>query len=226
MHILVVEDEPQMAAFIRQYLEEEGHHVAVASTGGSAVELAAAARFDLIVLDIMLPGIDGFEVARRLRRDRNQTPMLMLTARDADEDVIRGLDLGADDYLTKPFSFDVFLARVRAVARRGPIPAAVCLHIADLEIDTATREVRRGGRVLNLTPKEYGLLEFMARSSPRVLSRNTLIEAVWGFDGDVSTNNLEAFIHHLRAKLEHSGETRLIRTVRGVGYALHAEETP
>jgi DNA-binding response OmpR family regulator len=102
----------------------------------------------------------------------------------------------------------------------------VCLHIADLEIDTATREVRRGGRVLNLTPKEYGLLEFMARSSPRVLSRNTLIEAVWGFDGDVSTNNLEAFIHHLRAKLEHSGETRLIRTVRGVGYALHAEETP
>jgi len=224
MHILVVEDEPQMAAFVRQYLQEEGHHVVVASNGGSALDLAAAARFDLIVLDIMLPGIDGFEVARRLRRDRNQTPLLILTARDADDDVIRGLDLGADDYLTKPFSFEVFLARVRAVSRRGPIPSAVRLQIADLEIDTATRDVRRGRRVLSLTPKEYGLLEFMARSSPRVLSRNTLIEAVWGFDGDISANNLEAFIHHLRAKLEYPGESRLIRTTRGFGYSLRDED--
>lgn len=224
MHILVVEDEPQMAAFIRQYLEEESHHVVMAVNGTTALDFASSTPFDLIVLDIMLPEINGYEVARRLRRNNNHTPILMLTAKDADEDIVRGLDQGADDYLTKPFSFEVFLARVRAVARRGPIPTSVRIQVGDLEIDSATREVRRGGRLLTLTPKEYGLLEFMARSSPRVLSRNTLIEAIWGFHGDVSANNLEAFVHHLRVKLELPGEGRLIRTSRGIGYSLRPEE--
>jgi DNA-binding response OmpR family regulator len=148
----------------------------------------------------------------------------MLTARDTDADLIQGLDLGADDYLTKPFSFDVFLARVRAVSRRGPIPSPVLIQVADLAIDTATREVRRGKRVLSLTPKEYSLLELLSRSSPRVLSRTRILETVWGFEAETSANNLEAFVHHLRSKIELPGEARLIRTVRGVGYSLRAED--
>jgi DNA-binding response OmpR family regulator len=224
MQVLIVEDEQRMAAVIRQCLEEEGHQALVAVTGEDGLALARVTSLDLIVLDVMLPGLDGFAVARTLRRERNQTPILMLTARDTDSDEIHGLNVGADDYLTKPFSLDVFLARVRAVARRGPIPAAVIIRVADLEIDTATRQVRRGGRFLSLTPKEYSLLELMARSSPRVLSRNKLIDAVWGFDAATSVNNLEAFIYHLRSKLELPGETRLIRTARGIGYSLSSED--
>ncbi len=226
MQVLIVEDERRMAKLLQQCLQEEGYRALAVHTGEEGLSFARATDFDLIILDIMLPGIDGFEVARRLRREGKQTPILILTARDADVDQIQGLDLGADDYLTKPFSLDVLLARVRAVSRRGPIPKPVIVQVADLEIDTATREVQRGGRKLNLTPKEYSLLEMMARSAPRVLSRDHLIEAVWGFDAETSANNLEAFIHHLRAKVELPGEPRLIRTARGVGYSLRTEEAP
>lgn len=220
MHILVVEDEPRMAALLRQGLDEEGHHSVVASDGNEGFALASSTLFDVIVLDVMLPGMDGFEITRRLRSGKNETPILVLTARDAPNDVIHGLDLGADDYLTKPFAFDVFLARVRAVSRRGPIATPVCYRIGDLALNTATREVQRARRLIRLTAKEFSLLELLARRSPRVLTRDNILEGVWGFDGDVSTNNLEVFIHLLRSKLEHPGESRLLHTVRGVGYCL------
>ena len=148
---------------------------------------------------------------------------MILTARDADEDIVRGLNAGADDYLTKPFSFDVFLARVRAVSRRGPITEPISYEIGDLVIRTATRDVRRSGRMIRLTAREYSLLELLAKRSPRILTREAILQKVWGFDGDVSLNNLEAYIHLLRAKLEQGNESRLIHTVRGVGYCLRAE---
>lgn len=223
MHVLVVEDEPRMAQVLRQGLTEEGHDAIVATDGSEGFALARSTPFDLIVLDIMLPEINGFEIAHRLRTERNQTPILMLTARDADEDIVRGLNAGADDYLTKPFSFDVFLARVRAVSRRGPIAEPISYQIGDLVIHTATREVRRAHRAIRLTAREYSLLELLARRSPRILTRETILEKVWGFEGDVSLNNLEAYIHLLRTKLEQGSEGRLIHTVRGVGYCLRAE---
>ena len=223
MHVLVVEDEPRMAAVLKQGLNEEGHEAVVASKGREAFALARSEPFDLIVLDVMLPELDGFQITERLRTEKNQTPILMLTARDADEDIVRGLNAGADDYLTKPFSFDVFLARARAVSRRGPISEPVIYEVGDLIIHTATREVRRSGRIIRLTAREYSLLELLAKRSPRILTREAILERIWGFDGDVSVNNLEAYIHLLRSKLEQHGEDKLIHTVRGVGYCLRAE---
>ena len=223
MQVLVVEDEPRMAAVLRQGLTEEGHDAIVATRGSEGFALARSTRFDLIVLDVMLPEIDGFEITQRLRTERNQTPILMLTARDADEDVVRGLNAGADDYLTKPFSFDVFLARVRAVSRRGPIAEPICYEIDDLIINTATREVKRARRTIRLTAREYSLLELLAKRSPRILTRETILQKVWGFEGDVSLNNLEAYIHLLRAKVDQPGEPKLIYTIRGVGYCLRTE---
>jgi DNA-binding response OmpR family regulator len=224
MQILVIEDEPGMAAVLAQGLEEESYDVLTAEDGLKGLELARSAVFDLIVLDLMLPKLDGFQVARQLRQEGNQTPILVLTARDDVTDMVRVLDLGADDYLTKPFSFEEFLARVRAVSRRGPIPTQVILRVSDLAINTATREVTRSIRKVDLTAKEYKLLELLARQSPRVLSRDTILDAVWGFGAEVSPNNLEAFVRLLRSKIELAGEAKLIRTVRGVGYCLRAEE--
>jgi DNA-binding response OmpR family regulator len=223
MHVLVVEDEPRMAGLLRQGLTEEGHDAVVATGGREGFALARSSPFDLIVLDVMLPGLDGFEITQRLRTERNQTPILMLTARDADEDIVRGLNAGADDYLTKPFSFDVFLARARAVSRRGPIAEPISYEIDDLIIHTATREVRRRERLIRLTAREYTLLELLAKRSPRILTRDAILQQVWGFDGEVSCNNLEAYIHLLRSKLEHGSESKLIHTIRGVGYCLRAE---
>lgn len=220
MRILVVEDEPRMASLLKQGLEEEGHTVALAENGPLALGMARSTEFDVIVLDVMLPGIDGFGVARRLRNDGDQTPILMLTARDGVSDIIQGLNIGADDYLTKPFSFDVLLARVRAVGRRGPVAQPVTLRCADLQVDTGTREVRRAGRSLVLTRTEYQILELLLRASGRVIPRETIIEAVWGFDRDVEANTLDAFVRLLRSKVDQGFDRKLIQTVRGVGYYL------
>jgi two-component system, OmpR family, response regulator len=166
--------------------------------------------------------MDGTAVARKLRDGRNQTPILMLTARDSTADVVRGLDCGADDYLTKPFSIDVLLARLRAVSRRGAIPRSVCLRVADLSLDTASRKVTRAGETLNLTPREYTLLELLMRNPGRAISRDTILESVWGFGSEVNENTLEVFVRQLRLKADHR-EPKLIHTVRGFGYMLKAD---
>jgi DNA-binding response OmpR family regulator len=223
MRILVVEDERRMAELLRQGLTEEGHRVTVASDGLEALSLAQGGGFDLILLDVMLPGIDGLTVVQRLRAMRNAIPILMLTARDSPKDVIEGLDLGADDYLTKPFSFDVLLARVRAVARRGPIPRPVMLQAGDIVMNQSTHEVRRGDVPLDLTRTEYSIHEVLLRNAGRVVTRDSLIESVWGGESEIESNTLDVFVRLLRTKLDTPG---LIRTVRGVGYMLrqHAEE--
>jgi DNA-binding response OmpR family regulator len=223
MQVLVVEDERRMAELLRQGLEEEGHSVVLAGDGKEGLAMAEAHPFDVIVLDVMLPEMDGFSMARKLRASKNQTPILMLTARDATEDMIAGLNLGADDYLVKPFAFDVLLARLRAVSRRGPIPQPVPLQVQDLTLNPASREVARGGRRVSLTRTEYGLLELLMRRGGRVVTRENLIEAVWGFDSEVRSNTLDAFIRLLRDKVDVEGETKLIHTVRGVGYCLRGE---
>jgi DNA-binding response OmpR family regulator len=223
MQVLVVEDERRMAELLRRGLEEEGHKVVLAPDGREGLAMAESYPFDVIVLDVMLPGIDGFTVAKKLRGAHNQTPILMLTARDATPDVIEGLNLGADDYLVKPFSFDVLLARLRAVSRRGPIPQPVTLQVLDLSLNPASREVIRGARLVPLTRTEYCLLELLMRRAGRVVRRESLIEAVWGFDSEVRNNTLDAFIRLLRDKVDAAGESKLIHTVRGVGYCLRAE---
>jgi len=220
MQVLVVEDELRMANLLAQGLAEEGHQVTVAHDGAEGLSLAGSHPFDLIVLDLILPRVGGIEVARRLRAERNQTPILVLTARDSNRDVVEGLDGGADDYLTKPFSFDVFLARVRAVSRRGGVRRPVCYQIGELSLNTSTREVRLGERLIELTAREYSLLELLTKRSPRVLSRDTILEAVWGFGSDVSENSLEVFIYRLRSKLDDGGDTCLIHTIRGFGYCV------
>ena len=224
MQVLLVEDERRMADLLCQGLEEDGHRVALAGSGHEALSLAQAHTFDVIVLDVMLPGIDGFSVARRLRDQRNQTPILMLTARDAMQDIVQGLNVGADDYLVKPFSFEVLLARLRAVSRRGQIPQPVCLQAGDLSLNPATREVRRGARRISLTRTEYGLLETLMRRAGSVVARDTLIDNVWGVGSDIENNTLDAFMRLLRGKVDVADESKLIHTARGVGYCLRAEE--
>jgi DNA-binding response OmpR family regulator len=223
MQVLVVEDERRMAELLRQGLEEEGHSVFLAGDGKEGLAIAESHSFDAIVLDVMLPGMDGFSIARKLRAALNQTPILMLTARDATEDVVAGLNLGADDYLVKPFSFDVLLARLRAVSRRGPIAQPVELKVQDLTLNPASREVTRGARRVALTRTEYTLLELLMRRAGRVVTRENLIEAVWGFDSEVRSNTLDAFIRLVRDKVDIAGERKLIHTVRGVGYCVRGE---
>jgi DNA-binding response OmpR family regulator len=208
-----------MAALLKRGLTEEGHQVFLAHEGVEGYEMARASEFDVIVLDVMLPGIDGFTIARRLREAHNQTPVLMLTAKDTPASIIAGLDAGADDYLTKPFSFDIFLARIRAVSRRGAIPRPVCLEVADLKLDPSTRRVTRAEQPISLTPREFSLLELLMRNHGRVITRDSILESVWGFDSDVAGNTIEAFVRLLRLKVETS-EPKLIHTVRGVGYVM------
>jgi DNA-binding response OmpR family regulator len=222
MRILVVEDERRMAALLKRGLTEEGHQVFLAHEGLEGYEMARSAEFDVIVLDVMLPGMDGLAIARRLREAQNQTPVLMLTARDTAASVIAGLDAGADDYLTKPFSFDIFLARIRAVSRRGAIPRTVCLQVSDLKLDPSTRRVSRGEQAVNLTPREFSLLELLMRNHGRVITRDTILESVWGFDSDVAGNTIEAFVRLLRLKVD-TVEQKLIHTVRGVGYVMREQ---
>jgi DNA-binding response OmpR family regulator len=190
------------------------------------LELARVYEFDVIVLDLMLPKVDGFEVARRLRHSGNQTPILILTARDAVPDIVKGLDLGADDYLTKPFSFEEFLARLRTVARRGSAPRPTRLQVADLTLDPASRRAVRGGREIRLSPTEYRLLELLMRHPGRVVSRTAIVEAVWGLENDIEENTLDAFVRLLRGKVDKEFSPKLIQTVRGIGYCLRGSPKP
>lgn len=224
MRVLVVEDDPRMRELLQQGLEEESHAVAIAGDGEAGLSMARTRLFDAIVLDVMLPRMDGITVARRLRHEGDATPILMLTACDQAPDIVRGLDSGADDYLTKPFSFAVFLARLRAVSRRGPIAQPVRLRIADLELDTATREVIRAGQSASLSRTEYTLLELLMRRMGCVVPRQVIMETVWGFGADVEPNTLDAFVRLLRNKVDPPGASRLLQTVRGVGYAMREEE--
>lgn len=222
MRILIVEDEKDMAQLLKTGLEEENHIVDVAFDGIGGLELAQAFNFDVIILDVMLPRLDGFEVARRLRAKGNHTPILMLTARDTVPDVVKGLDLGADDYLTKPFSFAVLLARLRAASRRQYGQPTSVLRVGDLELNPATIQVSRAKHEINLTATEFRLLEFLMRRPGTVVSRNAIVEAVWGFDDEVNDNTVDVFIRLLRRKIDDAHEEKLIRTVRGVGYSLRA----
>jgi DNA-binding response OmpR family regulator len=224
MRVLIVEDDARMSELLRQGLEEEGHAVVVAGDGETGLAMAQAGEFDVVVLDVMLPKLDGIKVAKRLREERNATPILMLTARDDTADIVKGLDSGADDYLTKPFSLEVLLARLRAVSRRGPIAQPVQLRVGDLELDTATREVRRAGVKVNLSKTEYTLLELLMRRAGQVVRRETIMESVWGYGAEVEDNTLDAFVRLLRNKVEPRGTTRLVKTVRGVGYTVREGE--
>jgi DNA-binding response OmpR family regulator len=220
LRILVVEDERKMAALLKSGLEEEGHFVLVAHTAPDGLELAKTSAFDVLVLDVMLPGFDGFELVRRARRAALQTPVLMLTARDSPADVVTGLTLGADDYLKKPFSFEELLARLLSLSRRGPAFQPVLMSVRNLSLDTSTHKVYRNHKPITLTKKEYSLLEFLMRHPGRVLSRDSLIAAVWGYEGTIENNTLEAFIKLLRKKIDDGHSTKLIHTVRGFGYRI------
>ena len=226
MRILIVEDERQMAEVLRRGLSEEGHAIDVAQTGPDGLAIATSDSFDVIILDVMLPKISGLDVARRLRKARIRTPILMLTARDTNVDVVAGLDAGADDYLVKPFSFDVLLARLRAVARRGPTERGVVMTVGDLTLNTGAHEVWRGAEGIDLTRTEFSLLEFLMRRHGSVVTRKALIEGVWGHDREIEDNTLDAFVRLLRQKVDTSGHRRLIHTVRGVGYAVREEPEP
>ncbi|HYU16731.1 MAG TPA: response regulator transcription factor [Candidatus Acidoferrum sp.] len=224
MRILVVEDERKVASFLRQGLQEEGHAVETAGDGAAALDmLLEGPGYDLVVLDVMLPKRDGFDVLKTLRQRRVQTPVLCLTARDAVSDKVAGLDLGADDYLTKPFAFEEFLARVRALLRRGTGQRAPVLKLADLTLDPATRTVTRDGRRITLTTREYALLEYFLRNVGRVLSRPMIAQHVWGLDFDPESNIIDVYVGYVRRKIDGDGERRLLHTVRGAGYMLSAE---
>lgn len=221
MKILVVEDEKRMAQVLLKALSEENHAVRLASDGSVALEQADAESFDLILLDVMLPGVNGVEVARRLRQKRQQVPILMLTARDTVPDVVKGLDAGADDYLTKPFSFAVLFARIRALERRSAEKPKLVLRVADLVLDVAERRAFRGPREVLLTPKEFRLLEFLMRNEGRVASRRAIVEFVWGQSAEnVEENTLDAFVRLLRRKIDETADVKLIHTMRGFGYCL------
>jgi two-component system OmpR family response regulator len=226
VQILLAEDDPRMRAVVRRGLSEEGHVVEVAETGAAALDLAAAVDFDVLVLDVMLPPPDGVEVVRRLRASGRQTPALMLTARDAAADIVSALDAGADDYLTKPFSFQVLLARIRALGRRGPAARDVQLRVGDLELESATRAVTRGGEPVSLTRTEFNLLECLLRQAGRVVTRQMLRDRVWGDGRDVEDNTLDAFIKTLRQKVHRDGRPPVIQTIRGVGYSAREEPEP
>jgi DNA-binding response OmpR family regulator len=223
VRILLVEDDPRMRALVRRGLVEHGHAVDVAETGPNALDAARGSGFDAMVLDVMLPGCSGFEVVRQLRSRGDRTPVLMLTARDAAADVVAGLDAGADDYLAKPFSFKVLLARLRALGRRTSAGHGARLQVADLTLDPSTHVVTRAGVVVALTRTEHNLLECLMRSVGRVVTRQALIERLWGGEREVENNTLDAFVKSLRQKLDGGDRPRLIQTVRGVGYSLREE---
>ncbi|GJM42708.1 MAG: DNA-binding response regulator [Ardenticatenaceae bacterium] len=220
MRILIVEDEPSIANFLRQGLTEAGYAVDLVGNGRLALEYALSASYDAYVLDILLPGMSGIALLRELRRQGNKTPALMLTARDTIDDRVLGLDAGADDYLVKPFAFPELLARVRALLRRPPLQMGTVLQIADLEMDLAKREVRRNGRFIELSPREFAVLEYLLRHPHQVLTRTQIGEHVWNFDFYNESNVVDVYIGYLRRKIAQTGEQPLIHTMRGVGYRL------
>ncbi len=223
MNLLVVEDEPRMVELLRRGLGEEGHTVMCAPDGSEGLSLARTYEFDAIILDIMMPRLNGFQVLERLRREKNKTPVLILTAKDAVPDVVRGLDLGADDYLTKPFSFEELVARLRSLQRRAHQLAQPTLQVADLVLNPASHQVSRAGIPLALTKTEFSLLERLMYRAGAVVPRRSLIESVWGFDREIEENTLDAFVRLLRTKVDRPGQPRLIHTVRGVGYVIREE---
>ena len=220
MRVLIVEDQEKLAALLARGLREEGHAADVAGRGEDALWMAAAAPYDAIVLDVMLPGIDGFETCRSLRRREVWAPVLMLTARDAVDDRVTGLDAGADDYLTKPFSFDELLARLRALVRRAPSERPVTVAVGDLRLDPASHRVWRGDSELELSAKEFALLEVLMRQPGAVLTRDRLLEGAWDMSYERRSNIVDVYIRQLREKIDRPFGTDTIETVRGVGYRL------
>jgi DNA-binding response OmpR family regulator len=223
MKVLVAEDKPRMAELLRRALFREGHSVVVAYDGQQAFEIGRHGGCDVMLLDVMLPRLDGFTVLKMLREEKSNLPTIIVSARDAMADVVRGLDLGADDYLTKPFALDVLLARMRAVARRSPVTGPVNLTCGDLVLDSSTHELRRGGRTVPLTRTEFALLELLMRRSGSIVSREALIEAGWGLDSEVNENTLYVFIRSLRGKIAQEHEVQVLHTARGIGYTLRYE---
>jgi len=224
MRILVVEDDRKVASFIRQGLVEEGHTVETAADGDGALELLVEGEpYDLIVLDVMLPGRDGFAVLKGARQAGVHAPVIMLTARDSVADKVTGLDLGADDYLAKPFAFEELLARVRALFRRRSERRAPVLRLADLTLDPATRKVERAGRRIELTTREWALLEYFMRNAGRILTRPMLVQHVWGLDFDPESNIVDVYVGYLRRKIDGPQERKLFHTIRGAGYVLKDE---
>ena len=225
MHILVVEDEKKVASFVRRGLEAEHYEVDVVYDGETGLSRALTSEYDLVILDVMLPGRNGLDVVRELRARGRSVPILLLTARAGLSDKVSGLDLGADDYLTKPFAFGELLARIRALLRRGAPAAPPVLSVADLTLDPATHSVTRAGQTIDLSPREYALLEFFMRNRGRVLSRTLIAQHVWGIDFDTFTNVIDVYVNYLRRKIDAGFEPKLLHTVRGVGYVLK-EPTP
>jgi two-component system OmpR family response regulator len=223
MRVLVVEDDVKLASMIRRGLQEYGMAADVAVKGPDALWMAGATEYDAIVLDIMLPGIDGFEVCRRLRADGVWSPVLMLTARDAVDDRVKGLDDGADDYLTKPFSFAELTARLRALARRGPIERPTIVQVGDLQLDPASMRVSRGDKHISLSAKEYSLLETFMRRPGRVLDRFQLLEHAWDYEYENRSNIVDVYVRQLREKIDRPFGVESIETVRGVGYRMRAD---
>jgi len=220
MHVLIVEDEPEMARLLARGLEEEQFEVSVARDGRAALELSSARPIDVILLDIMLPKMNGLEVARQLRRREQETPVLMLTARDSLHDIVTGLDSGADDYLTKPFSFLELLARIRAIARRNEVRRRNVLEVQDLVLDVSALRAFRKGHEIHLSQTEFRLLELLVRNAGRVVSRTEILDKVWTSRRDVTENTLDAFVRLLRKKVDQEPASKLIRTHRGFGYSV------
>ena len=220
MRILIIEDEPKVSSFVQRGLVAERYAVDVTADGRSGLEMAEAFSYDLIILDLMLPVLAGPDVLARIRRLNSCVPVLVLTARDSIQDKVKLFDLGADDYLTKPFAFAELLVRVKALLRRGPVNRSSTLRVGDLELDRLTQQVRRGGRRIDLTAKEYSLLEYLMQNAERVLSRNMIIEHVWDQSFDGITNIVDVYVRHLRNKVDDGEEFKMIRTVRGTGYMI------
>jgi heavy metal response regulator len=225
MRILLVEDERKVADFIKKGLTEEGYAVDCAADGKEGMFMAEESNYDLIVLDILLPQFDGFQICRSLREKGISSRIIMLTAMDSTEDKIKGLDTGADDYLTKPFSFEELLARIRALLRRGQSGTQAKLEVADLTLDPRTRQVIRAGKEIKLSNKEYAILEYFMRNPGRVLTRTLLSEHVWNYDFESYTNVVDVYVNYLRNKIDRDFKPKLIHTVRGVGYVLEVRES-
>src|SRR5215470_705545 len=224
MHILVMEDEQRLAFLLRRVLLEERHTVDLAHDGHTGLDLALSDTYDVVILDVMLPGIDGLEICRQMRAEHIMSPVLMLTARGAVEDRVVGLNVGADDYLVKPFAIEELLARINALLRRRDrrFDEAPQLSVGDLTLDLVRHEARRAGRVIELTAKEFALLEYLKRHPGRVLTRTQIVDAVWRYDLDALSNVVDIYIHYLREKIDHGFSHALIKTVRGVGYKIEA----
>lgn len=222
MRILVIEDEHRIARAIKDGLEQESYAVDVEFDGESGYGAASAEDYDLIILDVMMPGMNGYDVCKTLRAEGNHTPIIMLTAKDQTSDIVKGLDTGADDYLPKPFSFEVLLARVRALLRRPQQSLGEVLTVGDLSLDTVSKQVTRGKTSVALSSKEYALLEYLMRNQGRILSKNNIISHVWDFDADILPNTVEVFMNYLRAKVDKPFKKPLLHTVRGFGYKIEA----